>query len=179
MECPLNTKEGADLILDYCSDRLAASDPAKAIAFERHLAQDRCEECNRVVTAQRAVWDALDSYVAPAVSADFDEKLWKRIEESEARPWWRKLLDGPAAGWGMSGVSWKPAFVTASACAAVFALMLAIRTGGSGGAHPDAVPAVEKASAVLVAAPVDFDQVEKAIDDIDMLDQLGVVDDPA
>ena len=176
MKCPLQMKDGgAELILDYCSDRLHREQPDLALEFERHLSRDGCADCARIVDAQRSVWTALDELDAPpaAVSPDFDAKLWRRIEESEARPWWRRVFDGPALGWsGM--VSWKPAFVTASACAAVFAVMLVVRPGS-----PDE-PVVNKAAvtsaASATAGNVDFDQVEKALDDIDMLKQMGVVD---
>jgi anti-sigma-K factor RskA len=165
--CPLQQNEGADLILDYCSNRLEAD---QVLAFERHLRG--CEECTRVVDAQRSVWEALDHFEAMPVSEDFDEKLWKRIEATEARPWWRKLLDGPALGWS-SVFSWKPAMVTASACAAVLAVMV-FTTPNSPSTSPGQGPViVEKA----MIERVDLDQIEGAIDDLDMLQQLGVVDD--
>lgn len=171
MKCPIQTKDGgAELILDYCSDRLHREQPELALEFERHLSVDRCEDCARVVDAQRGVWSALDGFDAPAVSSDFDAKLWRKIEESEARPWWRRLFDGPAAGFS---VSWKPAFVTASACTAIFVVMLAVRPGADTNAS-GGEPVVTKAAAT--ATNVDFDQVEKALDDIEMLNQLGVVD---
>lgn len=171
--CPLQTNEGADLILDYCSNRL---EPDQVIAFERHV--QSCEECARVVDAQMAVWKALDSYDAMPVSEDFDEKLWKRIEESEARPWWRRIVDGPALGWS-SVFAWKPAMVTVSACAAVFAVMVVTSPSSSsstdsGSKTPPVV--VEKAMSERPAA-VDLDQIEGTIEDMDMLKQMGVVDD--
>ncbi len=168
MNCPLQNNEGADLILDFCSNRLDAD---QAIPFERHIAD--CAECRQVVEAQRAVWEALDAYDATAVSDDFDEKLWKRIEESESRSWWRKAFDGPVLGWS-SLISWKPALVTASACAAVFAVML-VTTPSANTSYPDpsrqATPVVDKA-----AMTVDVDQIEKTLEDLDMLKQMGVVD---
>lgn len=175
MKCPIQTTKdgGAELILDYCSDRLHREQPELAVEFERHLSQDGCEDCARVVEAQRSVWTALDGFEAPAVSADFDARLWQRIEESEARPWWRRMFDGPAAGWSAM-VSWKPAFVTASACAAVFAVMLMVRPDAMRQSGGEDQPVVTKAS--VSATAVDFDQVEKALDDIDMLNQMGVVD---
>ncbi|BDC49245.1 hypothetical protein F183_A15610 [Bryobacterales bacterium F-183] len=182
MKCPIQTKDGgAELILDYCSDRLHREQPELALEFERHLTVDGCQDCARVVEAQRSVWSALDGFEAPAVSSDFDAKLWKRIEESEARPWWRRLFDGPATGWA-GAISWKPAFVTASACAAVFLVMLAVRPGDSGSTSSDQpVTKAAATSSSAAAATVDFDQVEKALEDIEMLNQMGVVDtkDPA
>ena len=169
--CPLQTNEGADLILDYCSNRL---EPDQVIAFERHV--QSCEECARVVDAQMAVWKALDSYDAMPVSEDFDEKLWKRIEESEARPWWRRIVDGPALGWS-SVFAWKPAMVTMSACAAVFAVMVVTSPSSSTDSGSKTPPVVvEKAMSERPAA-VDLDQIEGTIEDMDMLKQMGVVDD--
>lgn len=170
MNCPLQKTEGADLILDYCSNRL---EPDQVIAFERHF--QNCEECARVVEAQMAVWKALDSYEAMPVSDDFDEKLWKRIEESESRPWWRRIVDGPTLGWS-SVFAWKPAMVTVSACAAVFAVMVVTTPSSStdSGGKPSPV-VVEKAMSERPA--VDLDQIEGTIEDMDMLKQMGVVDD--
>ena len=170
MNCPLHNNEGAELILDYCSRKL---DVDTTLTFEKHFAQ--CADCARVVDAQRTVWDALDSYEAlPAISEDFDARLWSRIEASDARGWWHKLLDGPAMGWN-SIFSWKPAMVTASACAAVFAVMMVVNpTGGTMRTGGDVPTVVEKA---MFERTVDLDQVEGSIEDLDMLKQLGMVDD--
>ena len=169
MNCPLQRNEGAELILDYCSQKL---DPDSVIAFERHYAN--CADCARVVDAQKSLWDALDSYDSlPAISDDFDEKLWARIERAEARDWWRKLVDGPALGWNAL-FAWKPAMVTASACMALLAVMVVVRPDAGpvdvrGGGDRPAI--VEKAMFT-----VDIDQVEGGIEDLDMLKQLGLVD---
>jgi anti-sigma-K factor RskA len=170
MNCPLQNNEGAELVLDYCAQKLGADD---VLSFERHIAG--CADCARVVEAQSAVWNALDAYEAMPVSEDFDTKLWARIEAAEARNWWRKLLDGPALGWD-SIISWKPAMVTMSACAAVFAVMVLVQPSGSNGTvTPNDTPTVvEKA---MNERLVDFEQVEGSIEDLDMLKQLGVVDD--
>jgi hypothetical protein len=169
VNCPLQNNEGAELVLDYCSQKL---DPDRVISFERHISQ--CADCARVVEAQKSVWDALDCYeTLPAISEDFDQKLWARIEKSEARSWWRKLLDGPALGW--NGVfSWKPAMVTVSACAAVLAVMVVIRPPAEVPMTNPAAGIVEKAK---VERTVDIEQLEGSIEDLDMLRQLGVVDD--
>jgi hypothetical protein len=168
VNCPLQNNEGAELILDYCAQKL---DPDAVLSFERHISQ--CSDCARVVEAQRSVWEALDTYeTLPAVSDDFDAKLWNRIEQAEGRSWWRKLLDGPALGWE-SVFSWKPAMVTASACAAVFAVMLVVQQPS--GTLVDKSQVVEKA--MIERTVVDIDQVEGGIEDLDMLKQLGVVDD--
>lgn len=169
MNCPLQNNEGAELVLDYCSQKL---DPDAVIAFERHISQ--CADCARVVGAQKSVWDALDSYeTLPAISEDFDEKLWARIEQADARSWWQKLLDGPALGWN-SIFSWKPAMVTVSACAAVLAVMVVIRPPAEVPMENPHSGIVEKA---MIERTVDLDQVEGSIEDLDMLKQLGVVDD--
>jgi anti-sigma-K factor RskA len=169
VNCPLQNNEGAELILDYCAQKLDAD---AVISLERHIAG--CGDCARVVEAQRAVWEALDAYeTLPAVSENFDERLWARIEQSENRSWWRKLLDGPALGWG-SILSWKPAMVTAAACASVFAVMVVVQQQQPSSQATDRPPVVEKA---MMERAVDLEQVEGGIEDIDMLKQLGVVDD--
>jgi anti-sigma-K factor RskA len=165
VNCPLQNNEGAELVLDYCARKL---DAATACAFEGHVSQ--CADCARVVDAQTKVWEALDSYEAlPTISDDFDQKLWERIEASESRGWWRKLADGPALGWN-SVFSWKPAMVAVAGCAAVMAVMVSV-----GPSEDSKTGGIEKA---MIERTVDIDQVEGSIEDLDMLKQLGVMDDP-
>lgn len=138
--------------------RLAAGqlDAAEAAALEAHLRD--CAECRAAAEAQRALWGALDEWRAAPVSEDFDARLYARIAAEEAEPWWRRILEA------LRPFSWKPAISVAAACAAILAIFLL-----QGPLMERAVP--QKA--------VDIDQVESALDDVDMLNQLGTAVPPS
>ena len=168
MNCPLQTHEGVEILLDYCSRDL---DPERVPEFQRHVAD--CSDCRQVVEAQEHVWNALDAFEALPVSSDFDRKLWARIEAEDAQPVWRQLWSritgGPAAGWSSVLLGWKPMVVAATACAAIAAIMIATvpgihnpsdRSGGAGNSGAD-----QKIMEI----------VDRALDDVDMLGQIGLV----
>ena len=161
MNCPLHVKEGAEILLDYCSQRM---DPDRAADFRQHVAD--CVDCKQVVEAQEAVWAALDSYEAMPVSMDFDRKMWAKIEAEDARPWWRqtwvRTLGGPAIGWANYLFNWKPMLVAAGTCAALAAVMIV--------ATPRAPEPVDTSNQRLMQ------NVESALDDLDMLNQVGVIE---
>lgn len=78
MGCPIQTKDGAELILDYCAGRLTRE---RAEAVEAHARV--CATCREMIDAQRAVWQALEHWDAPAVSGHFDRELYARIDAEE------------------------------------------------------------------------------------------------
>jgi hypothetical protein len=85
MNCPLETRENAQLLLDYCTRKLQ---PESVALLERHIAT--CDACREFARGQRAVWQALDAWEAAPVSLDFDRRLYHRIEAQV--PWWSLLL---------------------------------------------------------------------------------------
>ena len=85
MNCPLETREDAQLLLDYCTRKL---EPEAAATLERHIAL--CGACREFASSQRAVWRALDAWEPAPVSADFDSRLFRRIENEVS--WWDLLL---------------------------------------------------------------------------------------
>ncbi len=149
MNCAIKSRSGAQTLTDYCSGTLDAS---RAAAFEAHLRD--CSECRRVVDAQREVWSALGQLTPPEVSPDFDARLYARIREEQEAPGWRKLLRRlfvPVVPW----TAWKPAVSLAGACM-VLALGFLVRVPDAG----ENRPRVDK---------VDIEQVEEALEDLDML----------
>ena len=74
MKCPIEIHENAELLLAYCARKL---DPETQTILERHLAV--CPACRDFKAGQEAVWQALDSWEAVPVSADFDRRLYRRI----------------------------------------------------------------------------------------------------
>lgn len=85
MNCPIETQESAELLLAYCSRKL---DPATAAILEDHI--EICPACSEFAANQRAVWQALDAWEAAPVSADFDRRLYQRIEKEVS--WWDMLI---------------------------------------------------------------------------------------
>jgi anti-sigma factor RsiW len=118
-------------------------DPDRALEFEKHAAE--CAECGRQVASQRALWQTLDQWTPAEISPDFDARLYARIAREEAAPLWKK--------WFVRG--WKPALVTAAAGAALV-IGLFVR-------QPQPPSRTDM---------VDIDQVEHALEDLDMLTPL-------
>jgi anti-sigma factor RsiW len=85
MRCPSEDREKAELLLAHASRKL---DAERAAVLEQHMAQ--CPACREYAAAQFAVWDALDAWAAPEVSADFDRRLYQRIEQEVS--WWDLVL---------------------------------------------------------------------------------------
>lgn len=147
--CPLKIGNAAELVLAYGARTLA---PDRAAAFERHMLS--CAGCRELAAAQQAVWSALDAWTPEPVSSNFDEKLYRRIVAEEQSPWWRRLF---RANWSL-----RPAMPVAAGCGVLIAAFL-LR-----GPQPN--PAPQSPSPPKLG----IEQVERALDDIDMLKQLGV-----
>jgi anti-sigma-K factor RskA len=148
-ECPLEKGNAAELIVAYGAGTLSAETKA---AFERHL--PACANCRELATAQREVWAALDTWTPAAISPDFDEKVYQRIASEGQGTWWQRVW---RANW-----SWRPAMPAAAACAALIAAFL-LRS-----------PANVSAPQSQNQPKLQIEQVEHALDDIEMLKKLGV-----
>ena len=151
MACLLQDKERAAWLLDYCERNLP---PALAAEVERHLAV--CPDCARTVEAQQKVWAALDVWDPPQVSPNFNARLYARIEQEDAQPWWRTILPD-ARVW-----TWKPAMPLAAACLAVLAVALF------------RAPSMPEPGPKAQADSIDVEQVERTLHDLEMLEQLGL-----
>lgn len=153
MQCPTQRGDGEDLLIAFTAGRLA---PEEEIAFRRHIAL--CSECRTLADAQTELWQALDAWVPLPVSRDFDAKVYARIAAAERQPWYRKLR---LFQWSFRGA----AMPFAAACAALLIAFL-LRTPLTVEAPPPAQAITHK---------VDIERLEQALDDLDMLKQLGVV----
>src|SRR5215471_1722435 len=85
MRCPIETPEGSELLLAYSAHKL---DAAAASTLDDHLRA--CERCREFTRAQREVWEALDGWSPQPVSAEFDRRLYMRIEQETG--WWTRFL---------------------------------------------------------------------------------------
>ena len=76
MNCPMENPENAEILLAYCAQKLDAKSTA---ILEEHI--QICPACREFAAGQKAVWNALDAWEAMPVSADFDRRLYARIEK--------------------------------------------------------------------------------------------------
>lgn len=153
MECPIQARVQAEVLLDYCAHRL---NPQAAAVLERHF--EHCAACTAWVESQKAVWTALDAWEAAPVSADFDRQLYRRMQAEERPAWWRALL-GPLAGLNL-----RPALSLAVASALALAVFL-MRAPTSNEISPHQAQ----------VETLDADRLERALDDVEMLRQLNLV----
>ena len=84
MNCPLGSREYTERLVAYCSGKL---DAAKTAIVEEHIA--KCAECREFARGQQAVWAALDAWAPEPVSADFDRRLYQRIDAQVS--WWDRF----------------------------------------------------------------------------------------
>jgi len=75
MKCPINSRE-SEILVAYSSGTLEAG---RAPLVTAHL--EACAACRDFVREQKAVWDVLDVWQPAPVSADFNRRLYQRIEE--------------------------------------------------------------------------------------------------
>jgi len=151
MNCPIQNEETAELLLAYTARRL---DPSKTAMLETHM--DVCPQCAEFRAGQELVWQALDAWEAPPVTPDFNRRLYQRIEAEAAEPWYKRLFTSPMA-------MWKPVLPLAAACLLVVGAFVMD--------HP--VPSTQPASQPTFRVSVtDADQVENALDDLQLLRQL-------
>ena len=160
MNCPIQNEETAELLLAYTARRL---DPARIAVLEDHM--NACPECAEFRAGQELVWQALDAWEAPPVTPDFNRRLYQRIEAEAAEPWYKRLFKTPLA-------MWKPAIPLAAACALVVgAFMLDHQVGTT--YQPNSSPGFR------VSNVAEAEQVENALDDLQLLRQLDSSSNPA
>jgi anti-sigma factor RsiW len=136
MICLNKNEQGGELLTGYLAKTLDAAGMAEV---DRHI-QD-CAECRGLVS----VWEKLDEFAAPDVTAGFDARLYARIAAEDARrPWWRRLL-------------WRPAVPLVAAGALVGLGLLMVRT-------PEATKQINQ---------MDIEQVAQAVDDMDLLTPIA------
>jgi hypothetical protein len=161
MQCPIQTKENAEVLLDYCARKL---NPETTALLNRHM--ESCAQCRAFTAAQMSVWEALDVWEAEPVSASFDRKLYARIEEREAhKGWLGRTWDRIPQPAMFTPFGWRPPTPIAAVCltlAAAFVLSV-----------PEKKPARENYVDNTRLEVVDVEQVERTLDDIEMLKQLN------
>jgi anti-sigma factor RsiW len=145
-----------EVLLDYTAGRL---DRAQSALFERHA--EKCARCAALRTAQAAVWRSLDEWKPAPVGAGFNRELWRRID-SDARVSSRRRRFAEAVRFSF----WKPV--------APLAVAVALTVAGFVLDHPGKrpeKPLTNTAASIIVTAS-DADQLERALDDIQLLHEV-------
>jgi hypothetical protein len=148
MKCPVESQEHAEKLLAYCAHKL---DYLSAAALEEHI--QTCSACTEFVRGQKAVWQAMDTWEAAPVSADFDRRLYQRIQQEVS--WWDLLVRPFRPLLVRQGLP-----LAAAACLLVGAGYLLQRP-------------IEVPSTTPPQAEASADQVDHAIDDMEILHQLN------
>jgi hypothetical protein len=152
MNCPLETRDNAQLLLDYCTRKL---EPESVAILERHIAL--CGACREFAAGQRAVWEALDAWEAAPVSADFDSRLYRRID---AQVGWWDLLRRPF----LPVVRWRGVPAMAMACLLLMAGVALQRSAVAPPPSPSDMAQVDS---------VQPEQVERTLDAMEMLNEFS------
>jgi len=155
MNCPLETREDAQLLLDYCSGKL---DRESAAALEPHIAG--CGACREFARRQSAVWEAMDGWQAEPVSADFDRRLYRRIEAQAS--WWDLLLRPFRP---LEPVALRRALPVAALACLLCAAGVLLQ-------HPTVAP-VPAPSDMAQVDTVQPEQVERTLDAMEMLNEFS------
>lgn len=162
MNCPMvhklavnkkDTDQLAGILVDYVDGALA---PETRLEFDLHA--KGCADCAGLLAAQRELWKSLDSFTAPAVSADFDRRLYARMAQEAQHPAWRRWLSGLFG----AGFNFSPAMAGGTACAALLAgLLLYVPLHRA--------PVTPESPQQNHIERIDMDQVEQALEDLDLL----------
>jgi hypothetical protein len=156
MRCPIETQENAELLLSYSARKL---DPESTAILEAHM--EVCPQCQEFRDGQRTLWEALDQWEARPISADFDRRLYRKIEEQEQLGWWERIF---GAG--------RPMFLRPALPLAATACLVLV--AGFMIDYPGRVvkPVAENPQAREV------EQVERTLEDMEMLRQFNLVSAP-
>jgi anti-sigma factor RsiW len=149
MNCPIENRN-PDVLMAYVAGQL---DTVTSGALERHLAG--CAACRSLAGEQAALWKTLDAWEAPAVSLDFDRRLYHRIGAEAPASLWQRIT---------GSFRFMP-FRQALPLTAVAGLLL---MAGVIMRHPDSNVPVP-----LLRETVRADQVERTLDDLELLRQFG------
>jgi anti-sigma factor RsiW len=138
-------------LVEYAAGKL---EPESAAAVESHLAE--CSRCHALASAQASLWKTLDAWETPPVSADFDRRLYRRIGEDLRLSWWERI-SRPFRPMPLR----QAVPLTATACLLLMAGLLL--------EHPSRIKQAESHK-----EKVRVEQVERTLDDMDLLHQFGI-----
>jgi anti-sigma factor RsiW len=141
--------EGQELLLNYVSGVLEAQEAA---SFDRHMLT--CAACREFAHGQKTVWEALDLFEPASISADFDRRLYQRIDKVS---WWDRIVH----------VLRSPLLAHRGLPVAATVAVLAV--AGFIWERPTAPPAKPQSPLSAAVQTLQPDQVQHALDDMEML----------
>ena len=150
----MTREEAVDLILK------TGSGPPQGSPRHRELMQflETCSETQTLYEQQRAVWGALELWEPVEPSAQFDRRLRERVDELANRePWYLRTF-----------ATWRPTFAVGLAA-------LLIAAVGVVQQRPEAAPGTELAVVEPLDDEVYLEQLNRALDDIEMLADFDVM----
>jgi len=153
MKCPMEGREGNEVLLAYIGGRL---DRPYSAMLEEHI--QSCSGCREFTEGQASVWKALDAWEAEPVSTDFDRRLYVRI-------------DREVSVWDVILRPFRPLLVRQGlpiAAAAAVVLMAGFLMERPAGMLP--VSTQPTSAAVERVAP---DQAEQTLQDMEMMRELN------
>ena len=140
MTCLRENLKGADLLIGYLEGTLS---PEERAELDQHASS--CPECRGLLAMQAMLDDDVPNDV-PEVSADFDARLYARMQ-AEQKQWWQRFL-------------WRPA-VPLAAAAAILTVMLVVNSRAP--KQPSDEPKQARVDGF------EIEQLEQALDDLDLL----------
>ena len=155
MKCPMENREGEELLLNYVSGSL---DAQAAASFDRHMLT--CSACREFAHGQKVVWESLDVFEPASISADFDRRLYQRMEEVS---WWDRVVAQFRA----------PLFLHRGLPIAAAAAALVV--AGIVWQHPSVISGRAQHPLSAEMQTLEPDQVQHALDDMDMLRDFNQV----
>ena len=149
-----------EMILD--PDRRPAEGSAEHQAFLAYLAKS--PECRAMYEQQEALWEALDLWEPIEPSAEFDQRLYQRIERSRE--------NGIAAAWGWPSrpLEWITAARSSAGPSLAWTLAaLLLVASGIVSYQPRSGPDGVAARAPRLVEAEFVEQIDQTLDDIEML----------
>lgn len=143
-------KKHPEILVDYCAKTL---EPSRVAELERHI--ETCGDCRDWVGSQDGLWRALEGWTPAPVSPDFDVRLYARIAQEEEAPLWRRWRRRISYLAPLS--MWKPA-LSLGVASAILMVGFLVR-----------MPNLNSASSQVHPQKIDIEQVEKTLEDLDML----------
>jgi anti-sigma factor RsiW len=150
MKCPIDSRE-TEILVAYSSGLLESE---RTPALSAHL--ETCAACREFVHAQKAVWDVLDVWQAPPVSADFNRRLYQQIEQPSS--WFDRVLRS------LQWSGFRQAIPIAASAGLVLMAGLLLQ-------HNFTTPAEQRHEATMEA--IQPEELENALSEMEALSQLS------
>lgn len=159
-KCELKEQERADILLAAGLGADSLTDFAAS-----HLLE--CGSCAEAFAGQSALWNRLDAWTVPEVSSSFNRELYAKIDAAATEPWYDRVAAQMKAWFA------QPALALAAAALVLVGGFTIDHSGIRSRFVSSAQMSTVHAPSVQVSTS-EADQVEKTLDDIEMLRQFDL-----